>query len=48
MERLDKILSEAGACTRRECDRLTRRGLIKVDGLIVRDSSEKISDSAEI
>ena len=48
MERLDKILSEAGACTRRECDRLARRGLIKVDGLVVRDSSEKIGDSAEI
>ena len=48
MERLDKIISEACLFTRRECDRLARRGLIKVDGLIVRDSSKKVSDSAEI
>lgn len=48
MQRLDKILSDAGACSRRECERLARRGFIKVDGLIVRNASEKVSENAAI
>ena len=48
MERLDKVLSEAGVCSRKDCARLARRGLITVDGLVIRDSSEKVSETAEI
>ena len=48
MDRLDKIISEAGLCSRRECERLARRGLITVDGLVVKNASEKVSDTAII
>ena len=48
MERLDKIISEAGLCSRRDCERLARRGLITVNGLIVKNSAEKIADDAII
>ena len=48
MERLDKIISEAGLCSRRDCERLARRGLITVDGLVVKNASEKVSDTAMI
>ena len=48
MERLDKIISEAGLCSRRDCERLARRGLITVDGLVVKNASERVSDTAII
>ena len=48
MQRLDKILSEAGICSRRDCARLVRRKLILIDGNPATDSAEKISDDAEI
>ena len=48
MDRLDKIISEAGLCSRRDCERLARRGLITVDGLVVKNASEKVSDTAII
>ena len=48
MDRLDKIISEAGVCSRRDCERLARRGLITVDGLVVKNASEKVSDTAKI
>ena len=48
MERLDKIISEAGLCSRRDCERLARRGLITVNGLIVKNSAEKVTDDAII
>lgn len=48
MQRLDKILSEAGICSRRDCARLVRRKLILIDGNPATDSAEKISDNAEI
>ena len=48
MDRLDKIISEAGLCSRRDCERLARRGLITVDGLVVKSASEKVSVTAII
>ncbi|MBO4393265.1 MAG: rRNA pseudouridine synthase [Spirochaetales bacterium] len=48
MDRLDKIISEAGVCSRRDCERLARRGLITVDGQVVKNTSEKVSDTAII
>ncbi len=48
MDRLDKIISEAGLCSRRDCERLARRGLITVNGLIVKNSAEKVADDAII
>ena len=48
MERLDKILSEAGVCSRKDCARLARRGLITVNGLEVRDPADKVDENAVI
>ena len=48
MERLDKIISEAGLCSRRDCERLARRGRITVDGLVVKSASDKVADNAKI
>ena len=48
MERLDKIISEAGICSRRDAERYARRGLITVDGLIVKNAAEKVADTAII
>lgn len=48
MERLDKIISDAGVCSRRDCERFARRGLITVDGLVVKNSAEKVSNTAII
>lgn len=48
MERLDKIISEAGICSRRDAERYVRRGLITVDGLIVKNAAEKVADTAII
>ena len=48
MERLDKILSEAGVCSRKDCARLARRGLITVDGVAEKNPAEKIGENAKI
>ena len=48
MERLDKVISEAGLCSRRDCERLARCGRITVDGLVVKSASEKVADNAKI
>ena len=48
MERLDKIISEAGLCSRRDCERLAKRGRITVDGVIIKNASEKVSETAII
>ncbi len=48
MERLDRILSKAGFCSRKDALRYARKGLIKVDGLVVRRSDEKVDENAKI
>ena len=48
MERLDKILSEAGVCSRRDCERLVRRGLVTINGQVVNSASEKADQNAVI
>ena len=48
MQRLDKLLSEAGCCSRRDCERLARRGLIRVNGQVVRNAAEKVSEDSQI
>lgn len=48
MQRLDKILSEAGVCSRRDCERLVRRKLILVDGIPATSAASKIPDDASI
>ncbi len=48
MQRLDKLLSEAGCCSRRDCERLARRGLIRVNGQVVRNAAERVCDVSQI
>lgn len=40
-ERIDKLLSGQGICSRRDCDRLIRSGRITLNGNVVRSGSEK-------
>ena len=46
MQRLDKILSEAGAGSRKELRGLIRAGRVTVDGEIVRDEARKFDETA--
>lgn len=48
MERLDKILSEAGLGSRKQCTTLVRRGYVTVNGQVVRDASLKVSSESRI
>ena len=48
MERLDKILSDAGFCSRRDCARLVHRKLVTVNGAVVSNASDKVEDDASI
>lgn len=43
MERLDKILSNLGYGTRKQVKAMVKDGHIKIDGIIVRDSSIKVN-----
>ena len=48
MERLDKVISSAGICSRKECGRLGREGRITVNGQVVRMLDTKVDDDAVI
>ena len=48
MQRLDRILSEAGAGSRKELRTAIRAGRVRVDGQTVTDESMKFGDSAQI
>ena len=48
MQRLDRILSEAGAGSRKELRAAIRAGRVRVDGRTVTDESLKFDDSAQI
>ena len=47
MIRINKYLSNAGVCSRRDADKLTDAGRITVDGKVV-STGEKISCGAEV
>lgn len=46
MQRLDKILSEAGVGSRKELKSLIRAGRVTVDGIVVRDEAKKFDEAA--
>ena len=46
MQRLDKILSEAGVASRKELKGMIRAGRVTVDGAVVRDGAEKFDETA--
>ena len=48
MQRLDKILSEAGVASRKELKLIIKAGRVSVDGRIVRAPEEKVEDAAVI
>ncbi|MHB8095861.1 MAG: pseudouridine synthase [Candidatus Aminicenantales bacterium] len=45
--RLNKFLSQAGAASRREADRLIEQGRVQVNGRIVQELGEKIEDETD-
>ena len=45
MQRLDKILSDAGVGSRKELRAIIRAGRVRADGRIVRDESEKFDEN---
>lgn len=47
-QRLDKVLSNFGYGTRKEIKHLVKNGLVKVDGVVVKDSSIHIDPKASI
>lgn len=46
MQRLDKILSEAGVGSRKELKSLIRAGRVTVDGAVVREEAKKFDEAA--
>ena len=44
MQRLDKLLSEAGVASRKELRGMIRAGRVRVDGQIVRDEAAKVDE----
>lgn len=46
--RLSKLMSERGLCSRREADELISRGLVKVDGHVVKELGTRVSPEARI
>jgi pseudouridine synthase len=46
--RLNKFLSQAGAASRREADRMIQEGRIKVNGRVVQKLGEKIEDTGDM
>ena len=46
MQRLDKILSEAGVASRKELKNLIRAGRVTVDSAVVRDEAKKFDEAA--
>lgn len=47
MERLDKILASQGTLSRREVKDLIKKGLVGVNGIVVKDSSLKIDENVD-
>ncbi|MGL5086572.1 MAG: pseudouridine synthase [Clostridium sp.] len=47
MERLDKILSNLGYGTRKELKSICRKGAVKVNGIVVKDSGAKVEPETD-
>ncbi|MBQ8913132.1 MAG: 23S rRNA pseudouridine synthase F, partial [Lachnospiraceae bacterium] len=45
--RLNKYLSEAGICSRRQADKLIEEGKVTVDGIIA-DLGTKVTDTSKV
>ncbi len=48
MERLDKILATQGTLSRRDVKELVKKGLVTVNGVVVKDSSLKIDENKDV
>lgn len=46
--RLSKLMSERGICSRREADEYIAQGLVRVDGVIIRELGTKVNPQARI
>lgn len=48
MERLQKIISNSGYCSRRKAEELILKGKVKVNGILVRELGTKVESSSQI
>ena len=48
MERLQKVIAQAGVCSRRKAEELIQAGKVKVNGAIVKTLGTKVSGNDEI
>lgn len=48
MERIDKILASQGTLSRRDVKELIRKGLVTVNGTVIKDNSLKIDENVDI
>ena len=48
MERLQKVIAQAGICSRRKAEELITQGLVKVNGQIVTELGTKVSENDKI
>lgn len=46
--RLNKLMAERGICSRREADQWIQNGWVKVDGVIVSQLGQKVSESCQV
>ncbi len=47
-ERVAKLMASRGLCSRREAERLIEQGLVRVDGVVVREQGSKAPPDADI
>ena len=48
MERLQKVIAEAGIASRRKAEELIKQGQVKVNGTVVTELGTKVSDKDEV
>ena len=48
MERLQKVIAEAGITSRRKAEELIIKGLVKVNGKVITELGTKVSDNDKI
>jgi 23S rRNA pseudouridine2605 synthase len=48
MERLNKKIADAGICSRRKADELIESGVVKVNGVVVKELGTQVSDKDEV
>ncbi len=48
LTRLNKFIANAGVCSRREADKLIASGLVKINGVVIREMGHKVSEEDKV